>query len=175
MKKNENKWVSSSSAITIFNRYLAVGLLHLPCYGVFALIIRLKNYWLSRSFPDAIQIWDERGNMAFGLLRTTDESSMLNSTRVIFHLTFLVWLHSCGFRNLVHIKVGQLYSIEILNFVSVIFMGYCWCVEDVTTLRVEETRSAWFLPKGVCLTIFIYCCIHNPVMYFYTCHSKKQS
>ncbi|KAI8527072.1 hypothetical protein RHMOL_Rhmol12G0047600 [Rhododendron molle] len=36
--------------------YLAVGLLHLPCYGVFALIIRLKNYWLSIAFPDAIQI-----------------------------------------------------------------------------------------------------------------------
>ncbi|KAG5520892.1 hypothetical protein RHGRI_033453 [Rhododendron griersonianum] len=36
--------------------YLAVGLLHLPCYGAFALIVRLKNYWLSRAFPDAIQI-----------------------------------------------------------------------------------------------------------------------
>lgn len=36
--------------------YLGVGLLHLPCYGLFALVIRLKHFWLSRSFPDAIQI-----------------------------------------------------------------------------------------------------------------------
>ncbi|KAH9773182.1 hypothetical protein KPL71_013259 [Citrus sinensis] len=33
--------------------YFGVGLMHLPCYGIFALIIRLKHLWLSRSFPEA--------------------------------------------------------------------------------------------------------------------------
>ncbi|KAL9325326.1 hypothetical protein ACSQ67_005971 [Phaseolus vulgaris] len=31
--------------------YLAVALMHFPCYGVFVLIIRMKHLWLSRSFP----------------------------------------------------------------------------------------------------------------------------
>ncbi|XP_028787139.1 uncharacterized protein LOC114743112 [Neltuma alba] len=35
--------------------YLAVGLLHIPCYGAFYLIIRLKLSWLSRAFPDSCQ------------------------------------------------------------------------------------------------------------------------
>lgn len=35
--------------------YLAVGLLHIPCYGVFALLVRLKHSWMSRSFPDSYQ------------------------------------------------------------------------------------------------------------------------
>ncbi|CAK9182762.1 unnamed protein product [Ilex paraguariensis] len=33
--------------------YLAVGLLHLPCYCIFTLIIRIKNLCLSRSFPES--------------------------------------------------------------------------------------------------------------------------
>lgn len=36
-------------------RYLAVGLLHIPCYGIFALLVRLKHLWLSRSFPGSSQ------------------------------------------------------------------------------------------------------------------------
>uniref|UniRef100_A0A7C9E1E2 Uncharacterized protein n=1 Tax=Opuntia streptacantha TaxID=393608 RepID=A0A7C9E1E2_OPUST len=35
--------------------YTVVGLLHFPCYGFFALIVKLKNLWLSRSFPDSYQ------------------------------------------------------------------------------------------------------------------------
>ncbi|KAL8142411.1 hypothetical protein V2J09_015443 [Rumex salicifolius] len=35
--------------------YLAVGLLHIPCYGVFALLVKLKHSWLSRSFSDSYQ------------------------------------------------------------------------------------------------------------------------
>ncbi|KAK9276771.1 hypothetical protein L1049_006307 [Liquidambar formosana] len=35
--------------------YVAVGLMHIPCYGIFTLIIRLKHFWLSRSFPDSYQ------------------------------------------------------------------------------------------------------------------------
>ncbi|CAO2829275.1 unnamed protein product [Amaranthus hypochondriacus] len=35
--------------------YVVVGLLHIPCYGVFALIVKLKHMWLSRSFPDSYQ------------------------------------------------------------------------------------------------------------------------
>ncbi|KAJ7953590.1 Transmembrane protein [Quillaja saponaria] len=35
--------------------YLAVGVIHIPCYGLFALIMRLKRFWLSRSFPDSSQ------------------------------------------------------------------------------------------------------------------------
>ncbi|XP_020231199.1 uncharacterized protein LOC109811778 isoform X2 [Cajanus cajan] len=31
--------------------YLAVALMHFPCYGLFALIVRMKQLWLSRSFP----------------------------------------------------------------------------------------------------------------------------
>lgn len=31
--------------------YAAVGLMHFPCYGIFALIIKLKYYWLSKWFP----------------------------------------------------------------------------------------------------------------------------
>ncbi|KAM7269840.1 hypothetical protein ACFE04_025337 [Oxalis oulophora] len=33
--------------------YLGVGVMHIPCYGIFALIIRLKHFWLSRSFPQS--------------------------------------------------------------------------------------------------------------------------
>ncbi|XP_002525396.2 uncharacterized protein LOC8276476 isoform X2 [Ricinus communis] len=35
--------------------YLGVGLMHILCYGVFVLIIRLKHFWLSRSFPESYQ------------------------------------------------------------------------------------------------------------------------
>ncbi|KAB1207884.1 hypothetical protein CJ030_MR7G024246 [Morella rubra] len=35
--------------------YLGVGLMHIPCYGIFALILRLKRLLLSRSFPDSYQ------------------------------------------------------------------------------------------------------------------------
>ncbi|XVE92390.1 hypothetical protein REPUB_Repub01dG0093100 [Reevesia pubescens] len=33
--------------------YLGVGLMHIPCYGIFALIIKLKDFSLSRSFPES--------------------------------------------------------------------------------------------------------------------------
>ncbi|XP_054775758.1 uncharacterized protein LOC129298352 isoform X1 [Prosopis cineraria] len=36
--------------------YLAVGLMHIPCYGAFALVVKLKQLWLSRSFPGSSQI-----------------------------------------------------------------------------------------------------------------------
>lgn len=36
--------------------YLGVGLMHVPCFGVFALIIRMKHLWFSRSFPESFQI-----------------------------------------------------------------------------------------------------------------------
>lgn len=35
--------------------YVAVGLLHLPCYGAFALIVKLKHFCFSRLFPNAYQ------------------------------------------------------------------------------------------------------------------------
>ncbi|KAL2344355.1 hypothetical protein Fmac_005640 [Flemingia macrophylla] len=35
--------------------YLAVALMHFPCYGLFALIVRMKHLWLSRSFPGSSQ------------------------------------------------------------------------------------------------------------------------
>uniref|UniRef100_A0A5B7BM91 Transmembrane protein n=1 Tax=Davidia involucrata TaxID=16924 RepID=A0A5B7BM91_DAVIN len=35
--------------------YLLVALLHIPCYGVFALIIEIKHYLLSRWFPQSYQ------------------------------------------------------------------------------------------------------------------------
>lgn len=35
--------------------YLSVALLHLPCYAIFALIIKLKHYLLSRWFPHSYQ------------------------------------------------------------------------------------------------------------------------
>ncbi|XP_050205880.2 uncharacterized protein LOC126655675 [Mercurialis annua] len=35
--------------------YMGVGMMHIVCYGVFALIIRLKHFWLSRSFPESYQ------------------------------------------------------------------------------------------------------------------------
>ncbi|KAI4328211.1 hypothetical protein L6164_020583 [Bauhinia variegata] len=35
--------------------YLGVGLLHIPCYGFFVLIVKLKHLWLSRSFPESCQ------------------------------------------------------------------------------------------------------------------------
>ncbi|PKI42666.1 hypothetical protein CRG98_036948 [Punica granatum] len=31
--------------------YLGVALWHVPCYGIFTLVVRLKRLWLSRSFP----------------------------------------------------------------------------------------------------------------------------
>ncbi|XAR48083.1 hypothetical protein NMG60_11030793 [Bertholletia excelsa] len=33
--------------------YVAVGSMHLPCYGIFALVVRMKHFCLSRLFPDA--------------------------------------------------------------------------------------------------------------------------
>ncbi|MED6180765.1 hypothetical protein PIB30_013393 [Stylosanthes scabra] len=32
--------------------YFAVGVMHIPCYGAFALVVRLKHLWLSRTFPE---------------------------------------------------------------------------------------------------------------------------
>ncbi|KAI9125411.1 hypothetical protein K1719_004027 [Acacia pycnantha] len=36
--------------------YIAVSLMHIPCYGVFSLVVKLKHSWLSRSFPGSCQI-----------------------------------------------------------------------------------------------------------------------
>ncbi|WMV32654.1 hypothetical protein MTR67_026039 [Solanum verrucosum] len=36
--------------------YFAVGILHLPCYGMFAILIRIKTCWLSRLFHSPIEI-----------------------------------------------------------------------------------------------------------------------
>ncbi|KAK2661730.1 hypothetical protein Ddye_000304 [Dipteronia dyeriana] len=33
--------------------YLVVGLLHIPCYGFFALIVKIKHYQLSKLFPQS--------------------------------------------------------------------------------------------------------------------------
>ncbi|PON44850.1 Transmembrane protein [Parasponia andersonii] len=44
----------SSSSAPLW--YIGVGLTHIPCYGIFALIIRIKNVLLSRSFPESFQI-----------------------------------------------------------------------------------------------------------------------
>lgn len=35
--------------------YLAVGIMHIPCYGFFALIVKLKHLWLSRLFSGSCQ------------------------------------------------------------------------------------------------------------------------
>ncbi|RYR59377.1 hypothetical protein Ahy_A05g025253 isoform B [Arachis hypogaea] len=35
--------------------YFAVGVMHIPCYGAFALVVRLKHLWLSRTFPETCQ------------------------------------------------------------------------------------------------------------------------
>ncbi|KAA8529599.1 hypothetical protein F0562_034301 [Nyssa sinensis] len=35
--------------------YLLVGLLHFPCFGIFALIMKLKHFWLSRLCPESYQ------------------------------------------------------------------------------------------------------------------------
>ncbi|CAJ2647526.1 uncharacterized protein LOC123906896 [Trifolium pratense] len=35
--------------------YLAVGIMHIPCYSVFALIVKLKHLWLSKLCPGACQ------------------------------------------------------------------------------------------------------------------------
>ncbi|KAK8643506.1 hypothetical protein V6N13_012801 [Hibiscus sabdariffa] len=32
--------------------YLGVGVMHIPCYGTFALVVKLKDFCFSRSFPD---------------------------------------------------------------------------------------------------------------------------
>lgn len=38
--------------------YAAVGLLTIPCYSLFALIVKLKHLWLSRAFPGSCQfVW----------------------------------------------------------------------------------------------------------------------
>lgn len=49
-----------------FYRYFGVGLMHLPSYGIFALIVRLKRVALSRSFPDSYQSirWGCRSGLA---------------------------------------------------------------------------------------------------------------
>lgn len=36
--------------------YTLVGVLHFPCYGGFALLVKLKHLWLSRVFPDSIKL-----------------------------------------------------------------------------------------------------------------------
>ncbi|KAM0060584.1 hypothetical protein Hdeb2414_s0004g00125861 [Helianthus debilis subsp. tardiflorus] len=33
--------------------YLAVALLHVPCYGIFVLVIKLKHFLLLKWFPDS--------------------------------------------------------------------------------------------------------------------------
>ncbi|XP_021635287.1 uncharacterized protein LOC110631683 isoform X2 [Hevea brasiliensis] len=35
--------------------YIGVGIMHILCYGIFALIIKLKHSWLSRSYPESYQ------------------------------------------------------------------------------------------------------------------------
>ncbi|XP_020960626.1 uncharacterized protein LOC107605106 isoform X3 [Arachis ipaensis] len=35
--------------------YLLVGLLHIPCYGLFVLIVEMKHYFLSKWFPSSYQ------------------------------------------------------------------------------------------------------------------------
>ncbi|KAK7367844.1 hypothetical protein VNO80_09863 [Phaseolus coccineus] len=35
--------------------YLGVGVVHVPCYAVFALIVKLKHLWLSKLFPGSCQ------------------------------------------------------------------------------------------------------------------------
>ncbi|OMO80141.1 hypothetical protein COLO4_24213 [Corchorus olitorius] len=37
--------------------YLGVGLMHVPCFGLYALIVKLKDYSLSKSFPDSYRKW----------------------------------------------------------------------------------------------------------------------
>ncbi|KAL4333137.1 hypothetical protein GQ457_07G017110 [Hibiscus cannabinus] len=32
--------------------YLGIGVMHIPCYGTFALVVKLKDFCFSRSFPD---------------------------------------------------------------------------------------------------------------------------
>ncbi|XLS61992.1 hypothetical protein HN51_016220 [Arachis hypogaea] len=33
-------------------KYFTVALMHIPCYDIFSILVRLKHYnWLSRSFP----------------------------------------------------------------------------------------------------------------------------
>ncbi|KEH20206.1 hypothetical protein MtrunA17_Chr8g0368481 [Medicago truncatula] len=36
--------------------YLGVNLMHFPCYGLFILIVKLKHFWLNRSFPGSSRI-----------------------------------------------------------------------------------------------------------------------
>ncbi|KAK4263172.1 hypothetical protein QN277_028627 [Acacia crassicarpa] len=36
--------------------YIAVSLMHIPCYGGCSLVVKLKHSWLSRSFPGSCQI-----------------------------------------------------------------------------------------------------------------------
>ncbi|KAM3233774.1 putative protein isoform X2 [Capsicum annuum] len=36
--------------------YFAVGILHLPCFGIFAILIRIKKCWLSRLFHSPIEM-----------------------------------------------------------------------------------------------------------------------
>ncbi|XP_059297502.1 uncharacterized protein LOC132050318 isoform X2 [Lycium ferocissimum] len=36
--------------------YFAVGILHLPCYGIFAILMRIKKFWLSRLFHSTVEM-----------------------------------------------------------------------------------------------------------------------
>jgi len=38
-------------------RYLGVGLLHIPCYGLIAVIVKLKHMWLLDPFQTPIRVW----------------------------------------------------------------------------------------------------------------------
>lgn len=33
--------------------YFGVGVMHIPCYGIFALVVKVKNFFFSRTFPDS--------------------------------------------------------------------------------------------------------------------------
>ncbi|MCD7465916.1 hypothetical protein HAX54_002131 [Datura stramonium] len=51
--------------------YFAVGILHLPCYGMFAILIRIKKYWLPRLFHSPMemylkQCYERRSPLAVG-------------------------------------------------------------------------------------------------------------
>lgn len=117
-----------------FYRYFGVGLMHIPCYGIFALIVRLKHLLLSRSFPDGYQScrWGIRsgitlpwvGHVSRALVKHMQGQRQAGRTISYLKISnsfFLLWVSCCkGHCSLLH----QVAMWKKLVYKWLILVGY---------------------------------------------------
>lgn len=114
-----------------FYRYLGVGLMHIPCYGIFALILRLKRLLLSRSFPDSYQsigqgkslVWI-RCSTIFNYSRDVVDQALQYPPPWPLHVIWILsfWAIHMKKRSFMLYTTSELLSIEVI----VLHMGQLW-------------------------------------------------